>query len=392
MPSLRTGTLGRFEVVTNTPVSIRGAHVENFYWVDYDNDGDFDLHATTSPTPPGDVDQLFQNEGDGNFSCISSHPLVERAGMDWGAAWGDYDNDGDLDVFTPYWEEPASVFHRNLGNGEFEPLADPPPLEAGDHPEGAAWGDYDNDGFLDLVVAAYSGRNRMYHSNGDGTFTEVLRGSAVSPARNSALHGQWADYDNDGFLDLFVLMWAGAAPHGLNKHNLANMGNTNHWLKVQLRGVSSSSDGIGAKVRVQASIRGKTVWQLRQVGLQSLFPELVMHFGLADATGADLVRIEWPSGIVQELTDVAAGQLLTITEHQEYGGEPAWFGGVTASAAGCQIRIAEPAAGARYVLEASSDLATWTKRLARISAGGTHEYTDTQATNCVVRFYRVVVP
>lgn len=95
---------------------------------------------------------------------------------------------------------------------------------------------------------------------------------------------------------------------------------------------------------------------------------------------------------MQELTDVLARQFLTITEHQAYTGAPPRFNGVTQSATGCRIVIGEPAAGVRYVLEASADLVTWNKQLARTSAGGTHEYLDTQAANQVVRFYRLLVP
>ena len=101
------------------------------YWGDYDNDGDCDLHATTSPTPPGDVDQLFPNQGDGTFVRVTSHPLVDRAGMDWGAAWGDYDNDGFLDLLVLVWAgaAPHALSKNNLQEQprqprEYRPLAE----------------------------------------------------------------------------------------------------------------------------------------------------------------------------------------------------------------------------------------------------------------------------
>lgn len=328
--------------------------------------------------------------------------LSQTAGRWSMTAWADYDGDGDLDCLALQMQPRDPWLFLNRGNGAFvgSLLDESSTANVANAPGivGATM-DYDGDGWPDVAIGYWGDfgspgvtrPNVLLHNLGAARF-EVVTNTAISSKGAHVENFYRVDYDNDGFLDLLVLMWAGSAPHGLYRNNLANIGNTTHWLKVQLRGVSSSSEGIGAQIRVQAAIRGRTVWQLRQVGVQSSFPELVMHFGLGDATKADLVRIEWPSGIVQELTNVAAAQVLTITEHQEYGGEPPRFNGVTPPAAGCQIMIAEPAAGPRCVLEASSDLVTWSKRLARTSAGGTHEFLDIQATNRAVRFYRLLVP
>jgi hypothetical protein len=105
-----------------------------------------------------------------------------------------------------------------------------------------------------------------------------------------------------------------------------------------------------------------------------------------------LVRIEWPSGIVQELQNVPANQLITVAESQAYTGAPPQFSGAVKTAGGVELSIAEPAAGARYILEASTNLVTWTKLLAKTSAGGTAQFTDTKASNHTKRFYRLHVP
>jgi hypothetical protein len=110
-------------------------------------------------------------------------------------------------------------------------------------------------------------------------------------------------------------------PNHLYQNNSPAVGNTNHWLKVKLNGQASNRSGIGAKIRVKATIAGRDLWQMREMtgnGYSQTCPGLVAHFGLGDAAKADIVRVEWPSGNVPELTDVTAGQagqaLLTITE------------------------------------------------------------------------------
>jgi hypothetical protein len=88
---------------------------------------------------------------------------------------------------------------------------------------------------------------------------------------------------------------------------------TNHWLTLRLIGTTSNRDAIGAKVRIKATIRGKTVWQLREVS-SSGRDDMRPHFGLGDATNVEVIRIEWPSGKVQEFDNAPSDRLLTITE------------------------------------------------------------------------------
>jgi hypothetical protein len=104
--------------------------------------------------------------------------------------------------------------------------------------------------------------------------------------------------------------------NGVN-HLYLNNGNSNNWLVIQCDGRVSNRSAIGAKVRVKATIAGKTMWQLREIsGGGNYFAQNDprARFGLGDATNADVVRIEWPSGIVQELTNVTAKQFLTVIE------------------------------------------------------------------------------
>jgi hypothetical protein len=147
--------------------------------------------------------------------------------------------------------------------------------------------------------------------------------------------------------------------------------------------------------QIRAGRAGPTFSQMREITCEDAYSGqncLLAHFGLGDATNVTTLRIEWPSGIVQELTNVAANQFLKVVECQNYGVPCPAFTGATRDSTGLQLSITEPDAQARYVLEGSTNLVTWTKLMARTSAGGTAQYTDTRATNYTRRFYRLVVP
>jgi hypothetical protein len=269
----------------------------------------------------------------------------------------------------------------------------------------ATWADYDNDGNLDLLIttgtyfgppANYGSDNVMFHNNGDGTFTSVEIGG---PLRDGVKRDAptWVDYDHDGFLDFFIACGNGTAePNYLYHNNLPATGNANHWLKVRLAGKASNSMGVGAKVRVTATVGGKTVTQLRQITVPGSVTQedYLAHFGLGDATKVDTLRIEWPSGIVQEWKDVAVDQHLTKVESQNP--PPPLAPQITASGHATdgmfQATVTYAATKLLCVLEASTNLAQWTKLSVRTNTTGTMQFDDPGATNRPERFYRVVVP
>jgi len=382
-------------ILVNPPESYNGA------WADYDNDGDPDLWFENSLGSG----RLHRNDGRGFFSLVTpdSFKLTRPGGL---GMWGDYNNDGFLDLFIGGFGDDGSytnALYRSLEGQDFTNVA----VQAGVALKMAAWasswGDYDNDGWLDLFAVDWYGNtaNVLFRNRGDGTFESLNVGSLIRDGRDSRAGVRWVDYDNDGFLDL--LMTCGTMnkprPNHLYQNNNRAIGNSNHWLKIKLVGRASNRSGIGAKLRVKATIGGRELWQMREMtgnGYSQTCPGLVAHFGLGNAAKADLVRIEWPSGIVQTLTNVPAGLTgqppLTITEHQEYGGEPPHFNGASSSPTGCHLSIGEPLAGFCYCLEASADLVTWTKVVAQTSAGSGHEDIDQEAMNYPARFFRLVVP
>jgi hypothetical protein len=185
----------------------------------------------------------------------------------------------------------------------------------------------------------------------------------------------FTDYDRDGFLDLFVAEYPG------NNWLFRNKGNANSWLTVKCVGTASNRSAIGARVRAKATIGGKTFWQLREIsngdGLGN--GALTAHFGLGDATIIDTLRIEWPSGIVQELHDVAAKQSMTVTE-------PARLQALGAGV----IRI-QSWKGMAFEVQSSTDLERWLPVTTVTNLTGALEFTDPDAANPSRRFYRALL-
>ncbi|MFA5859593.1 MAG: FG-GAP-like repeat-containing protein, partial [Elusimicrobiota bacterium] len=156
-------------------------------WGDYDNDGDLDQLAGKNG-----YNRVYRNNGDGTFTNTWTSSENEQTQS---VAWGDYDNDGDLDQLIGNVGQVKRIY-RNNGTGTFTSVWTS--AETG-NTSSVAWGDYDNDGDLDQLVGNYS-QNRIYRNNGDGTFTSIW----ISPESETTLSVAWGDYDNDGDLDQLV--------------------------------------------------------------------------------------------------------------------------------------------------------------------------------------------
>jgi len=364
---------GTFVRITNTVLSASGGISRACAWADYDNDGDPDLFVVNA----SQMNFLFRNNGDGTFLRITNGNIVTDVSGANGCAWGDYDNDGDLDLFVA--RNGNDWLYQNNGDGSFTKITNSIVATSGSNSWACAWVDYDNDGWLDLYVAN-NGSDFLYRNNGDGTLARITTGSPANDGADSR-GCAWGDYDDDGFPDLFVPNFS------QNNFLYRNNGNANHWLKVKCVGTTSNRSALGAKVRVQATISGMPRWQLREItsgdGLGG--HGLVPIFGLGDAARATTVRVEWPSGRIDEVHDIPANQLLVLTELLA---RP-WLSAPQMVAGQFHFQLTGNA-GQVYTIETSTNLQDWTPWQTVTNDRSTVPLCFPAATNCPQLYYRAV--
>jgi enediyne biosynthesis protein E4 len=293
---------------------------------DYDNDGWPDIYVACDSTPSW----LFRNQHDGTFreqglerGVALSEDGMEQAGM--GIGTGDYDLDGNLDIFKTHFADDTNVLYRSDGKGYFTDTT----IRAGLGVETrfVGWGtgivDLDNDGLPDLFLAtgsvypeverqlpAYPFRTPrlVFRNLGGGRFEELIDEAGPGVAAAHTSRGcAFGDFDNDGDVDILVMNMN--EPPSLLRNDVTGDG---HWLKVLLTGVTSNRSAIGARVVA----RYGTHLQAQDVTAQSSFysaNDRRLHFGLGPATAADLT-IRWPNGASEKIPNVEADQLVVIRE------------------------------------------------------------------------------
>jgi hypothetical protein len=211
--------------------------------------------------------------------------------------------DKSADLFRVGAAPGTSELLRNDGGGVFTAVAGGPTNEAPGR--SAAWGDIDNDGDLDLYIGC-DGPNRLYRNDGGGAFVEI-ESEALGDA-GDARSVVFGDYDNDGDLDLLVANADG--PNRLFRNDAASRGN--HWVHLNLEGTASNRSAVGARVRIAAG----GLAQVREVsgGEGSGQGSLTAEFGLGAASLIDTITIFWPSGYVEFLTGLATDTVHLIVE------------------------------------------------------------------------------
>jgi hypothetical protein len=279
-------------------------------WSDFDLDGDVDLFIGSGPANGTTArDYLYKNtfvdNDSAGFERIGKRPIgVDlQDGQVWN--WIDYDNDGDLDGFLTNYKAPNRFYINN--NSKYTDM--PANLALGSaNCLANAWGDFDNDGFLDVIITSEF-KTYFFHNNGDGTFTSITNNLTSSNPERGVTIG---DYDNDGDLDLFIAGFSGG--NGIYRNDNDN---GNGWIKLKLIGMKSNKAAIGAKVKLKATISGKTMWQFREVSAQNSFNSqnsLIVHFGIGDAKIIDSLVVIWPSRIIDAFKDISPDQFKVITE------------------------------------------------------------------------------
>lgn len=375
-------------------------------FVDYDRDGQLDLYVGTyvtmnpdtqrycniitvlSSCPPnaykGSPNALYHNNGDGTFTNVTKAArILEPEGKTLSVGAADFDNDGWPDIFIANDGVRAFLF-RNLHNGTFEETAGIAGMAYNQfgQPMGAmciSLGDYNNDGFLDLYISDFQGSSdHLWRNEGKGFFNEVSDSAGITiPTRNVlSFGGGFVDYDNDGWLDLFIAnghvypeieqvsaetkykqrntifhnlhngkfleasaatgisalpprVGRGVAFLDLDNDGavdilvannddpptlLHNSGNSgNNFLNFKLVGTKSNRDAMGARIRVAAG----GISQIREIaggGSYLSQSDLRANFGLGSAMRADVVEVNWPSGAKQTFRDVEANKFWLIVE------------------------------------------------------------------------------
>jgi hypothetical protein len=285
---------------------------------DLDDDGDLDVYL---PLFQRDVRNLyFVNRGDGTFVERSAEAGVDLPGTSRGASLGDYDGDGHLDLHVTRGADDGDVLLRNRGDGTFEDVtARAGALLVGDGARNSGFADLDNDGWLDLYVTrgghsdGPTQPNALLHNRGDGTFEEVGAAAGVEglvPGNTASL--AFADYDLDGFLDVAVTN--GGGHHAISGPHLLfrNRGaGGGRWLRVLPRGGPGNTDGFGARVRVRLP-DGRIL--VRETGGARVMAqdEAPVHVGLGTSAHARDVCVSWTDGTEARLQGVPADQTLAL--------------------------------------------------------------------------------
>jgi hypothetical protein len=328
-------------------------------FIDLNNDGHLDAFVCHDVAPS----VYYINDGSGSLTFYqSSTPGAPfelgtySSGGNYASIWIDYDNDRDLDMFMAKCggtgDRPKNELYRNNGNGTFTQIANDPGINLWDNIQtwSSAWGDFDNDGDMDVYVGSSTGfDHKLMRNNGDGTFTDVTVGAGVSTADIG--HENIAqDFDNDGNLDIYangsILFGNGdltffvistltvPSGHGGAIGDLNNDGyldlfkgsiyvnqaeSGNNWLKIVTIGKSydtanrSNRNGIGARVEINTA-SGTQIRDVRSGDGFKYTNSLNTHFGIGTETQINYVRIYWPSGVVDNIINPNINETLIVIE------------------------------------------------------------------------------
>jgi hypothetical protein len=200
---------GTFELDLTNPVDDGIAYSSEASWVDYDIDGYLDVFiANPTRSPWGTynpyVDFLYRNIG-GTLTRILVGEIATDQQHSYGAGWCDFDNDGDPDVLITANNEYLDLY-QNEGNGVFAHLTEGVVAQTYSSSLGGSWADYDNDGDMDVFVPDWKAESYLFANNGDGTFTEIIGHGLGQASGGKCISGLWADYDNDGDQDMFAFI------------------------------------------------------------------------------------------------------------------------------------------------------------------------------------------
>ncbi|TYC11303.1 T9SS type A sorting domain-containing protein [Bizionia gelidisalsuginis] len=322
-------------------------------FVDINNDGYLDAFVCHDVGP----NQFYLNDGNGNLSHNQGGLGDSPSGGNYASLWTDYDNDGDVDLFISKCNgggASASArfnqLHQNDGFGNFTDVSVAAGLYDPIQTWSSAWGDFDNDGWMDVFVGASTfvdGAHKLMHNNQDGTFADITSGSGIDIFTDTGIEHITHDFNNDGYLDIFSagnkilinnqdltftetdVYFSVGAVGDLNNDGFLdvfnsngnwyrNEGNSNNWIKINTQGdvnnpTGSNLNGIGARVEIQSAL-GTQIREVRSGEGFRYMSSLTTHFGIGSDTAVTQIKVTWPSGLVDVVVNPAINTTITLVE------------------------------------------------------------------------------
>ena len=316
------------DVTAEVDIAAPGGRSMQCIFSDFDNDNDLDLYVANDTS----VNYVYRNDGNGAFSDVSNESWAADFRGSMGLAAGDYDADGDIDIFMSHWVDEENTLYRNLlkedpssGHIRFVDESYSAMLAEASIKQ-IGWGtslfDYDNDGDLDIFVtngSTFQELNQperlitqadaLYRNDGDGSFTDVSKSTGITELPTRVGRGAtFGDYDNDGDVDIFIVN--NHAPPTLLRND---GGNRNGWLHVQLIGTDGNRNAIGAKIQLKTADRT----QIREVYAGESYMSsnsFITQFGVGNATQVETLQVIWSNGDTQSLHNVPTNQRLRVTQ------------------------------------------------------------------------------
>lgn len=324
--------------------------VQRTNFVDINNDGKLDAFACDDNAP----NRRYMNDGT-NMNHIQGGIGDFASGGNYASLWSDFNNDGKIDMHLSKCGQGGSGVGGNInqlflnnGDGTYTNIAADANMADAEQTWSSAIGDFDNDGWMDVIVGVNSlsnGNTNVKRNNGDGTFTSVSAGSGFDIVTTTGREYIAQDFDNDGFLDVLssgnTIMFGDGNFHFTPNPNtyplstvdrpvgdlnndgfldiqngnniLYNNGNSNHWITMNLEGVTSNRNGIGARVELYGAW-GKQIRDVQSgTGFQNM-STINAHFGIGAETDIEKVIVRWPSGTVDTILNPSSDQSLLVLE------------------------------------------------------------------------------
>ncbi len=286
---------------------------------DFDNDGNIDILLGASQQG---ITKLFKNNGDGSFDDVTSGSGIAFSSDVYGVAAGDINNDGFLDIYAALHKgqlsSPGNTLLKNNGDGTFADITTSSEAIGQPSSRTASFADYNNDGWLDILIDDHYKGNYLYHNNGDETFTEVAQQLNIRDAHATAGIGgdyfgtSWGDYNNDGTIDFF------GSGHWSMQKLFENQDCPNNFLILTLAGTETNKDAVGVTVKLKVGNNEITQTVIAGDGGNN-FNSLPLEFGLGQNSIVDYIEINWINSPIQTITNIDANSFLTVIEGDPVG-------------------------------------------------------------------------